>query len=141
MLRRSYLVRDRPFILLFSFSNDSCKRSITLPSGEAKKALAIGCDTYYRVTGQIAGCSDISTEFTREVWLERYGVCLQQQLLQEISIYNDQLETDYAEWNKDSEQNVNFHNISLQDKNTPPLSLSKTQSATYQRNADFCNRE
>ncbi|HEY9769080.1 MAG TPA: hypothetical protein V6C71_11395 [Coleofasciculaceae cyanobacterium] len=104
---------------------------IAFPLNETKRALAIGCDTYYRVTGQIAGCSDLSTEFAREVWLERYSVCLQQQLSREISIYNNQLETYYTKWNKDAEQNITLNNISFQEQNTSPLSLSQTQSATY----------
>ena len=59
---------------------------IALPSNKAKKALAVGCDTYYRITGQIAGCTEASTENARELWLERYSTCLEIQLSQEISI-------------------------------------------------------
>ena len=112
---------------------------IILPTNEAKNALAIGCDTYYRVTGQIAGCSDVSTENARELWLERYSFCLQQQLSREISIYKSKAEIYYAKLDKNSSSNIRFEDITLQDEDIAPLSLSQNQGTTYRGNADFCN--
>ena len=111
---------------------------VALPSDEAEKVLAIGCDTYYRVTGQIAGCSDLSTENANE-WLEKYSFCLQQQLSREISIYKSKAEIYYAELDKNSSSNIRFEDITLQDEDIAPLSLSQNQAATYRGNADFCN--
>ena len=101
------------------------------------KVLAIGCDTYYRVTGQIAGCTDVSTEKAQELWLEKYSVCLEQQLIREISVYRSQLRTYYAQWNsEDSNRYLEFNDISFSDLDTSP-SLSTT---TYKGNAEFCDR-
>jgi hypothetical protein len=122
-----------PSILLLTFS------IIALPSSTAKKTLAIGCDTYYRITGQIAGCTEASTENARELWIQRYSVCLQQQLSREISVYKGKLEIYYAQWEeKDSNQNIKLDDISLQNSNTSSFSLSETKSTTYRGNADFC---
>ena len=115
---------------------------IALPLSGAKKALAIGCDTYYRVTGQIAGCSDTSTEKAEEQWRERYSICLEIQLSQEISIYRNKMATYYAQQNRNFEQNVALNNLSSpEDKNTSSLSVSLRQSASYSGDADFCNDE
>ena len=111
---------------------------VALPSDEAEKVLAIGCDTYYRVTGQIAGCSDLSTENANE-WLEKYSFCLQQQLSREISIYKSKAEIYYAELDKNSSSNIRFEDITLQDEAIAPLSLSQNRATTYLGNADFCN--
>ena len=101
----------------------------------SKKVSAIGCDTYYRVTGQIAGCTDVSTEKAQELWLEKYSVCLEQQLIREISVYRSQLRTYYAQWNsEDSNRYLEFNDISFSDLDTSP-SLSTT---TYKGNAEFC---
>ena len=114
---------------------------VVLPSNEVvKKALAIGCDTYYRVTGQIGGCTDASTEDARELWLERYSVCLQQQLSREISIHKSKVDIYYAELDKDPQQNIRFEEIVLQDEEIAPFSVTDTQSTTYRGNADFCDR-
>ena len=112
--------------------------TITLPSNKTKRALAIGCDTYYRVTGQIGGCSDVSTENARELWLKRYSACLKIQLAEEISIYKSKAEIYYAELDKNTEQNIRFEDIVLKDEDIPSLSLSQSQWATYSGNADFC---
>ena len=102
-----------------------------------KKVLAIGCDTYYRVTGQIAGCTDVSTEKAQELWLEKYSICLEQQLAKEISLYKSQLRTYHAQWDlEDSNSYLEFGNVSFSDLDTSP-SLSTT---TYRGNAEFCNR-
>ena len=114
---------------------------ITLSSSKVKTVLAIGCDTYYRVTGQIAGCNDVSTEDAREAWLEKYKVCLQQQLSREISIYDSKLQTYYAENDQDAESNIQFNDISPQEQNIPSLSFSQSQSSSYRGNADFCDQE
>ena len=100
----------------------------------SKKVSAIGCDTYYRVTGQIAGCTDVSTEKAQELWLEKYSVCLEQQLIREISVYRSQLRTYYAQWNsEDSNRYLEFNDISFSDLDTSP-SLFTT---TY-KGAEFC---
>ncbi|MGB5637239.1 MAG: hypothetical protein WBM44_24755 [Waterburya sp.] len=113
---------------------------ITLPSNVAKRTLAIGCDTYERIRGEIGGsCTGGTTEYSRELWLERYRVCLDQQLSREISLYDNKVETSYTEWNKDSEPDIKLDKISLEDKNTPPLSISQMQSSTYRANNDLCN--
>jgi len=99
---------------------------------------AIGCDTYYRVTGQIAGCTDISTEKAQEAWLEKYSICIEQQLAEEISIYQGKLNTYYAQWeSKGSEQDLEFDRLPFSDIDTSSLSISST---TYKGNADFCDR-
>ena len=103
-----------------------------------KRVLAIGCDTYYRVTGQIGGCSDVSTEDARDLWIQRYSVCLQQQLSREISIYQGKVDIYYAELDKNPQQNIRFEDIVLQDEDIAPISVSQTQSTTYRGNADFC---
>lgn len=101
------------------------------------KVLAIGCDTYYRVTGEIAGCTDVSTEKARETWLEKYSICIEQQLAEEITIYKGKLQTYYAEWeSEDSDLDLDFDRISLSDTDTSSRSIYST---TYRGNAD-CNR-
>ena len=103
-----------------------------------KKVLAIGCDTYYRVTGQIAGCTDISTEKAQEAWLEKYSVCIEQQLLEAITVYQGKLKTYYAQWeSEDSESNLDFDRLSTPDTESLSRSISST---TYRGDADFCDR-
>ena len=41
--------------------------TVTLSLVNEKRVSAIGCDTYYRVTGQIAGCTDVSTENAQDL--------------------------------------------------------------------------
>ena len=102
----------------------------------SKKVLAIGCDTYYRVTGQIAGCTDISTEKAQELWLEKYSVCLEQQLIEEISIYRSELKIYHAQWNsKNSNPYLEFNDISFSD-----LDIPSSLSTTIDREAEFCDR-
>ncbi|MEM6611029.1 MAG: hypothetical protein AAF652_02030 [Cyanobacteria bacterium P01_C01_bin.72] len=99
---------------------------------------AIGCDTYYRVTGEIAGCTDISTEKAREVWLEKYNICLEQQLTEEISLYESQSRTYFSNWQYEgSEQDFTSGDTSWQDLEISSPSLS---TETYQGNDDFCER-
>lgn len=112
---------------------------ITLPSNESKQALAIGCDTYERVRGEIGSCTGGTTEYSRELWLEEYRVCLEQQLSREIAIYDNKVEAAYAEWDRDSEKDMKLDNISLEDKNIQPLPISEMQSTTYRANSDLCN--
>ena len=111
--------------------------AIALPSNQTT-AVAIGCDTYYRVTGQIGGCSDASTEDARELWLQKYSFCLEQQLFREISIYKSKVEIYYAELDK-AGSNLRFEDITLKDEDIPSLSLLQSQYTTYRGNADFCN--
>lgn len=98
---------------------------------------AIGCDTYYRVTGEIAGCTDISTEKTYEIWLEKYSsICLEQQLLEEISIYQRKLQIYYAQDDlEDTNQYKKFDDISIEKTD-----IQKLSATTYGENADFCDR-
>ena len=118
-------------IVLLSFS------MIALPSSTAKKTLAIGCDTYYRITGQIAGCTEASTENARELWLERYSTCLEIQLSREISIYKNRITTYYAEDRENSQPNL-ASDMSLED-NPTSFSISSRQGATYRGDADLCD--
>ena len=113
---------------------------IALPSNKAKKALAVGCDTYYRITGQIAGCTEASTENARELWLERYSTCLEIQLSQEISIYKNKITTYYAEGRENSEPNLAFDTLTLEDNHTSSFPILLKRSVGYRGNADFCNR-
>ncbi|MEL6928385.1 MAG: hypothetical protein AAFO95_07110 [Cyanobacteria bacterium J06600_6] len=100
------------------------------------KVLAIGCDTYYRVTGQIAGCTDISTEKAREAWIQKYSVCLERQLNKEIVLYRGKLQTYYAEGQpEDGQQDWEFDRPSFSNIDRDDLSISST---TYRGNADFC---
>lgn len=109
--------------------------TLVLPMN-SQKVLAIGCDTYYRVTGQIAGCTDISTEKAQELWLEKYSVCLEQQLIKEISIYTSQLKIYHVQWNlKNSNPYLEFNDISFSDLDIPP-----SLSTTIDREAEFCDR-
>ncbi|MEO1671186.1 MAG: hypothetical protein AAFR77_10445 [Cyanobacteria bacterium J06631_2] len=99
---------------------------------------AIGCDTYYRVTGEIGGCTDISTERARKVWLEKYNICLARQLITEISLYESQSRTYFADWKSEgSEQDFRLGDTSWQDLEISSPSLA---TETYQGNADFCDR-
>ncbi|MDJ0573284.1 MAG: hypothetical protein QNJ53_30205 [Pleurocapsa sp. MO_192.B19] len=103
------------------------------------KVLAVGCDTYYRVTGQISGCSSWSTEDARNIWLEKYSACLEQQLSIAIADYNQKLPDYYAQWQEDgSTPNIKLDDISLQDLDKPSLSLSEAATTTYSGSADFC---
>lgn len=106
---------------------------------DKQKVLAIGCDTYYRVTGQIAGCTDISTEKAQEAWLEKYSVCIEQQLLEAITVYQGKLKTYYARWESESESDLDldFDRFSFPDLDSLSRSISST---TYRGNADFCDR-
>lgn len=118
--------------------------TVALSLVNEKRVSAIGCDTYYRVTGQIAGCSDVSTENAQDLWLQKYTICLDRQLVQEMSIYRSKLRsklrTYYVHRQDDPEQNK-LNNISLQNINIPFLSLSKNPATTYRGSADFCDRE
>ena len=104
---------------------------------DKQKVLAIGCDTYYRVTGQIAGCTDISTEKAQEAWLEKYSVCIEQQLLEAITVYQGKLKTYYARWESESDLDLDFDRFSFPDLDSLSRSISST---TYRGNADFCDR-
>jgi hypothetical protein len=112
---------------------------VTLSLVDEKKVSALGCDTYYRVTGQIAGCTDISTENIRDLWLKKYSICLERQIDQEISIYRGKLRTYYVDLQDDSEQNQ--LNNSLQNINIPSLSLSNNYLTRYRGSANFCDQE
>ena len=112
---------------------------ITLPSQEAKKALAVGCDTYERIRGEIGPCTDGTTEYSRELWLERYRVCLDEQLAREISLYDNKVEASYSEWDRSSETVLNLDNISVSDSNPQDLSIPQMRSTTYRSNNDLCN--
>lgn len=113
--------------------------TITLPANKSQQALAIGCDTYERIRGEIGSCTGGTTEYSRELWLERYSVCLQQQLSQEIAVYNRETEAAYVEWDKNNQPDVKLENIRLLDDNPQPLSMSKIQSTSYRANTDLCN--
>ena len=123
---------------LLSISLIAVGMAISLATDKTK-VLAIGCDTYYRVTGQIAGCTDVSTEKAQEAWVQKYSICLEQQLAKEISIYQGKLRTYYAEWESEgSERDLEYDRVSLPDIDTSSLSISST---TYRGNADFCDRQ
>ncbi|MEL6494131.1 MAG: hypothetical protein AAFQ41_03280 [Cyanobacteria bacterium J06623_7] len=97
----------------------------------------IGCETYYRVTGQIAGCTDISTEKARELWLEKYRICIELGLTSSISAYQSQLKPNLARWDAaNSDNDLELDDISLSDLDTSSLALSGT--TTYTENRDFC---
>ena len=111
-----------------------------LLANEFRQTLAIGCDTYYRVTGQISGCSDVSTEDARELWIERYSNCLEIVVSQEIFIYKNKMTTYYAKQNENPQQNLVLDSSSfLENKNTLPLTISLRKSSNYQGNATFCD--
>lgn len=129
----------RYYFNFLSFSLISVS-TVILSLVNQKRVSAIGCDTYYRVTGQIAGCTDVSTEKIQDLWLQKYSICLNQQLDQEISIYRGKLKTNYAQDKYGSEQNK-IGNSWLQNTNTPFLSLSNNSLTRYRGNADFCNEE
>jgi|GEM_PF-3629631 len=105
-------------------------------SSDRQKALAIGCDTYYRVTGQIAGCTDVSTENAQDAWLEKYSICLQLQLTEAMEIYKGKLSTYYAEWDSEDLERNSFDNSFFSELDTSSPSLS----TTYRGNTDFCDR-
>lgn len=110
---------------------------------DKNKVAAIGCDTYYRVTGQIAGCTDVSTEKAQEAWIEKYSVCLERQLTKEIAVYRGKLQTYYAEWQPETKkQNWKFDRLAFTDTNASDLDTSSLSisSTTYRGNADFCDR-
>ncbi|MEO1692659.1 MAG: hypothetical protein AAFR63_14225 [Cyanobacteria bacterium J06631_6] len=100
---------------------------------------ALGCDTYYRVTGEIAGCTDISTDRIREAWLDRYSrVCLEQQLAADVSLYESQFSTYFANWqSENSDRELKFDRLPEQNLEISSPTLS---TETYQGNDDFCDR-
>lgn len=112
---------------------------VSLTGIKTEQAIAIGCDTYERVTGDFGNCNGGSTQYARQLWLERYVVCLEQQLTREIAIYNTKVEPYYAEWNPESNEGLEIDQISFQNETVPPLSLSQSQSSAYRRNKDLCN--
>jgi len=112
---------------------------ITFPSKETQEVSAIGCDTYERIRGEIGSCTGGTTEYSRELWVERYRVCLKEQLSREIALYDSKVEASYAEWDRNSEQDMNLENISLQDENIQPLAISQMKSSTLRANNDLCN--
>jgi hypothetical protein len=114
--------------------------TVTLSLVDEKKVSALGCDTYYRVTGQIAGCTDVSTENIRDLWLEKYSICLERQIDREISIYRGKLRT-YSVDRQDGFEQNQLNNTSLQNANVPSLSLSNNYLTRYRGSADFCARE
>lgn len=113
--------------------------TIALPTNISHQALAIGCDTYERIRGEIGSCTGGTTNYNRELWLERYSVCLKQQLSTEIATYNNQTEASYVEWDKNNKPDMNLENIALLDQNTEPLAISQMQSTTNPANDDLCN--
>jgi|GEM_PF-5443711 len=84
-------------------------------------------------------CTGGTTEYSRELWVERYRVCLKEQLSREIALYDSKVEASYAEWDRNSEQDMNLENISLQDENIQPLAISQMKSSTLRANNDLCN--
>ena len=110
----------------------------TISITDKTKVWAIGCDTYYRVTGQIAGCTDISTEKAQEAWLEKYSICIEQQLSEATTVYQGKLKTYYARWDSEgSDLDFDFDRPSFTDTDSLSRSISST---TYRGNADFCDR-
>ncbi|MEM7591258.1 MAG: hypothetical protein AAF383_07030 [Cyanobacteria bacterium P01_A01_bin.83] len=112
---------------------------VTVPYIKAEQAIAIGCDTYERVRGTITNCTSGTTEYGRELWLERYVVCLEQQLSTEIAVYYDKRGTYYAEWDQGTEAGMTIDNVAFQDEIVPPLTVNQNQSKAYRRNKDLCN--
>ncbi|MEM7758531.1 MAG: hypothetical protein AAF298_10455 [Cyanobacteria bacterium P01_A01_bin.40] len=112
---------------------------ITFPLNVVEPAIAIGCDTYERIRAELGSCTGGTTEYSRELWLERYVVCLEQQLAREVTIYDRKIGASYAEWNQDSATGIDLDRVSLQEEAVPPLTVSQSQSAAYRRNKDLCN--
>ena len=110
------------------------------PEIKTEKALAIGCDTYYRVSGNISGCSDISTDYARNLWIEKYSACLEQQLLTAIIDHNSKLPNYFAQWqkNKGLEPDMKFEDISSKYLDSSFLNLSERRSRIYKGLSDFC---
>jgi hypothetical protein len=113
---------------------------VTLALANEKKVSAIGCDTYYLVTGQIAGCTDVSTENAEDLWLQKYSICLDRQLEREISIYIGKLKTNHVQEKYVFAPNK-IGNIWRQNTKMPFLSLSQNPATRYRGSADFCDRE
>lgn len=113
---------------------------LAFPGIKTEKAEAIGCDTYYRVSGNISGCSDISTDYARNLWIEKYSACLEQQLLTAIIDYNRKLPNYYAQWqkNKGLEPDMEFEDISSKYLDSSFLNLSERRSRIYKGLSDFC---
>ena len=107
----------------------------------ARKGLARGCESYYRVTGAIAGCSDISTEDARKLWIEKYSICLDIQLSEEISAYKGKMARYYANRSERDSQQTTLDNLSLLE-NSPelPSSISLRELTDYEGDTSFCNR-
>lgn len=112
---------------------------MTISATKSPEAFGIGCDTYERIRGEIGSCTGGTTEYGRELWLERYRVCLQQQLSREIAIHNRQTQASYIEWDKNNQPDMKLENIRLLDENQQPINVSKIQSRSYQANTDLCN--
>ncbi|MEL6439506.1 MAG: hypothetical protein AAFQ80_09665 [Cyanobacteria bacterium J06621_8] len=115
---------------------------IAIPSINIKQAIAIGCDTYERVTGDFGNCNGGSTEYARQLWRERYVVCLEQQLSQAIVFYNSNsnVQLYYDGWNQGAGEELDLEELSFQNETVPPVSISKSQSSAYRRNLDLCDR-
>ena len=116
---------------------------VALPLGKVKNAFAVGCDTYQRISGDIGICKGGTTEYSRQRYIERYSICLQQQLSREIAFYDNNIENYYAEWNKDSPPDRDLETITFKDKNIEPISGNDMQidemQLSNQANADLCN--
>ena len=55
-------------------------------------------------------------------------------------IYKNKITTYYAEGRENSEPNLSFDTLTLEDNHTSSLPISLRRSVGYRGNADFCNR-
>lgn len=114
---------------------------ISSPLIETEQAIAIGCDTYERVTGDFGNCKGGSTQYARQLWMEKYVVCLQQQLSQEVTLYNQNsnVQVYYDDWNQGSGEKLDLNQISFENETLPTMSMPQSQLSAYQSNLELCN--
>ena len=110
---------------------------LAFPVIEAKKVLPLGCETLYRTGGNNTNCSDISTEYARNLWIEKYSICLEQHLSRAIASYNRKLPNYYAQWRK-QEGLALTQDVKLEDVWSKHIDLSETKSRKYKGSVDFC---
>lgn len=78
---------------------------IALAMGTGETVLALGCDTQYRISGEISGCNSISTqELFDEINITRYQACVEELLNIELANYTNNRGDYYSNWQWQEEQ-------------------------------------
>ncbi len=77
---------------------------IALAVSQRGIVFALDCETQQRISGEISGCNSISSQDLREISIERYGACIEQQIEVAIADYKQNRWDYYTTWQWQEEQ-------------------------------------